>query len=155
MRDFNIEDRIEKAKSLFLDGFNCSQSVFLAYSDLFDLDTEIAKSMSVSFGGGVGRMREICGAVSAMAMLAGFKHPVSDPRDITRKTENYSVVQDLAEQFKQKHYTLVCRELLSVVEASSKTPVPSARTPQYYEKRPCLLYVEDAARMAGNMLKKS
>ena len=155
MKDFNIEDRVEKAKTLFLDGFNCSQSVFLAYSDLFDLDTEIAKSMSVSFGGGVGRMREICGTVSAMAMLAGFKHPVSDPRDITRRTENYSVVQELAEQFKQKHNSLVCRDLLPAAEASSKNPVPSARTPQYYEKRPCLLYVEDAARMAGDMLKNA
>jgi C_GCAxxG_C_C family probable redox protein len=154
MKEFNIEERVEKAKTLFLNGFNCSQAVFLAYSDLFDIDIEMAKSMTVSFGGGVGRMREICGTVSAIAMLAGFKHPVSDPRDITRRTENYSVVQELAEQFKQKHHSLVCRELLPAAEAASNNPVPSSRTPQYYEKRPCLLYVEDAARMAGDMLQK-
>ena len=89
MKDFDLEERVNRAVQNFEAGYNCAQSVFLAYSDIFELDMETAKKMSVSFGGGVGRMREICGTVSAMAMLAGFKYPVQDISDQearTRKT---------------------------------------------------------------------
>ena len=81
MKDFDLEERVSRAVQNFEAGYNCAQSVFLAYSDVFELDMETAKRMSVSFGGGVGRMREICGTVSAMAMLAGFKYPVQDISD--------------------------------------------------------------------------
>ena len=85
MKDFDLEERVNRAVQNFEAGYNCAQSVFLAYSDIFELDMETAKKMSVSFGGGVGRMREICGTVSAMAMLAGFKYPVQDISDQARK----------------------------------------------------------------------
>lgn len=81
MKSFDIEERVNQAVHNFESGYNCAQSVFLAYSDVFELDLELAKKMSVSFGGGVGRMREVCGTVNAMAMLAGFKYPVFDPLD--------------------------------------------------------------------------
>lgn len=81
MKDFDLEERVSRAVQNFEAGYNCAQSVFLAYSDVFELDMETAKRMSVSFGGGVGRMREICGTVSAMAMLAGFKYPVQELPD--------------------------------------------------------------------------
>lgn len=152
MKDFNIEERVIRAKELFLEGYNCAQSVFLAYSDLYDIDADVAKSMSVSFGGGIGRMREVCGVVSAMAMLAGFKYPVKDPRNITLRTENYAMVQKESDVFKEKYHSIVCRDLLPAAEAASKEAIPSVRTPQYYEKRPCLRYVADAARIAGNMI---
>ena len=93
MKDFDLEERVNRAVQNFEAGYNCAQSVFLAYSDIFELDMETAKRMSVSFGGGVGRMREICGTVSAMAMLAGFKYPVQDISDQEARTRNYAMVQ--------------------------------------------------------------
>ena len=93
MKSFDIEERVNQAVHNFESGYNCAQSVFLAYSDVFELDLELAKKMSVSFGGGVGRMREVCGTVNAMAMLAGFKYPVFDPLDQEARARNYGMVQ--------------------------------------------------------------
>lgn len=152
MKDFDIEERVQNAVRNFESGYNCAQSVFLAYSDVFELDLNMAKKMSVSFGGGVGRMREMCGTVSAMAMLAGFKYPVLDQTDMEARTKNYAVVQKMADLFKEKHGTIICRSLLPAAQAD-ENPTPSERTPEYYAKRPCSKYVEVAARIAGQMLK--
>jgi len=108
MKDFDLEERVNRAVQNFEAGYNCAQSVFLAYSDIFELDMETAKKMSVSFGGGVGRMREICGTVSAMAMLAGFKYPVQDISDQEARTRNYAMVQKMADMFKEKNGTIIC-----------------------------------------------
>ena len=153
MKEFDIEERVKIAVQNFESGYNCAQSVFLAYSDVFELNLEMAKKMSVSFGGGVGRMREVCGTVSAMAMLAGFKYPVLDLQDQEARTKNYAMVQKMSDLFKEKHGTIICRSLLPAAEASQTAPQPSARTAEYYAKRPCSKYVEDAARIAGRMLK--
>lgn len=153
MKDFDIEERVNRAVQNFKAGYNCAQSVFLAYSDVFELDMEMAKKMSVSFGGGVGRMREVCGTVSAMAMLAGFKYPVLDMNDQEARTKNYAIVQKMSDMFKEKHGTIICRQLLSPEEAVATTPAPAARTEEYYQKRPCGKFIEDAARIAGKMLK--
>ena len=152
MKEFDIEECVKIAVQNFESGYNCAQSVFLAYSDVFELNLEMAKKMSVSFGGGVGRMREVCGTVSAMAMLAGFKYPVLDQQDQEARTKNYAMVQKMSDLFKEKHGTIICRSLLPA-EASQTAPQPSARTAEYYAKRPCSKYVEDAARIAGRMLK--
>ena len=137
MKSFDIEECVNQAVHNFESGYNCAQSVFLAYSDVFELDLELAKKMSVSFGGGVGRMREVCGTVNAMAMLAGFKYPVFDPLDQegacpqlwhgTKKWRLYS---------RRNIGTIICRSLLPPEETSTN-PAPSARTQQYYAKRPC------------------
>lgn len=153
MKEFDIEQRVQAAVQNFESGYNCAQSVFLAYSDVFELDLNMAKKMSVSFGGGVGRMREVCGTVSAMAMLAGFKYPVLDQKDQEARTKNYAMVQKMSEMFKQKHGTIICRSLLPAAEASQTAPAPSERTSEYYAKRPCSKYVEEATRIAGRMLK--
>lgn len=153
MKSFNIEDRVYLATELFGEGYNCAQSVFLAYADVFDLEMDLAKSLSVSFGGGIGRMREVCGTVSAMAMLAGLKYPVSDQKDMEARKQNYGIVQLMAELFKNKHQSLICRNLLPAAAAAKKDPAPSERTAEYYQKRPCVRYVADAARIAGQMLK--
>lgn len=153
MKDFKIENRVSQAIQNFESGFNCAQSVFLAYSDVFELDLEMAKKVSVSFGGGVGRMREVCGTVSAMAMLAGFKYPVLDTANQEERTRNYTAVQKMADLFKEKHGNIICRNLISQGEAAT-TPIPSVRTPEYYSKRPCSKYVAEAARIAGKMLKE-
>lgn len=152
MKDFDIDDRVKQAVLNFESGFNCSQSVFLAYSDVFELELDMARKMSVSFGGGVGRMREICGTVSAMAMLAGFKYPVLDVNDQEARTKNYATVQKMAELFKEKHETIICKKLLGPV-AAEDTPAPTERTPEYYAKRPCSKFIADSARIAGRMLK--
>lgn len=153
MKEFDIEERVKIAVQNFESGYNCAQSVFLAYSDVFELNLDMAKKMSVSFGGGVGRMREICGTVSAMAMLAGFKYPVLDQQDQKARAKNYAMVQKMSDLFKEKHDTIICRSLLPAAEASQTAPEPSARTAEYYAKRPCSKYVDDAARIAGRMLK--
>ena len=153
MKDIDIEERANRATRNFEAGYNCAQSVFLAYSDVFDLDMETAKKISVSFGGAVGRMREICGTVSAMAMLAGFKYPVLDITDQEARTRNYAMVQKMADIFKEKHGTIICRQLLPPEDAAATTPAPAARTQEYYQKRPCRRFIEDSARIAGKMLK--
>mgnify|MGYP002522131574 FL=1 len=155
MKDFDKEERVEKAIKNFMSGYNCAQSVFLAYYDLFGLDFEVAKSVSVSFGGGMARMREVCGTVSAMAMLAGFKYPVADPSDQEARTRNYAAVQSLAGAFKDRFGTIICRELLPAAEAAKQNPSPSLRTAEYYAKRPCARYVEASARLIGEELKKN
>lgn len=153
MKAFDIEERTSRAVGNFLSGYNCAQSVFLAYADVFDIDWETAKKMSVSFGGGMARLREVCGTVSAMAMLAGFRYPVEDPSDQESRTRNYAMVQKMASLFREKYGTIICRELLSSDEAAKTSPAPSLRTAEYYAKRPCSKFIETSARIAGRMLK--
>ena len=152
IKSFEIEDRVVQAVRNFESGYNCAQSVFLAYSDVIGLDFELAKNMSVSFGAGVGRMREICGTVSAMAMLAGFIYPVSDPNDLDARTINYAMIQKMADIFKNENQTIICRELLPETETDTN-PTPSVRDEEYYKRRPCSKYIADSARIAGKMLK--
>lgn len=153
MKEFDVEERVNQAIQYFKSGYNCSQSVFLAYADLFNLDQDLAKKISVSFGGGMGRMREVCGTVSGMALLAGFKYPVPDTSDQDARKKNYTMVQKMAELFREKNGSIVCRELLAPADAASTNPSPEARTKEYYKKRPCVALVEDAARIAGSMIK--
>lgn len=153
MKDFDLEEKIQTAIQHFESGYNCAQSVFLTYADVIELDRETAQKMSVSFGGGMGRMREVCGTVSAMAMLVGFKYPVTDTTDQEARTRNYAMVQQVAGIFKQKYGTIICRDLLPPADAAATTPAPSPRTKAYYGKRPCGKYVAEAARIAGCMLK--
>lgn len=156
MKTFNIEERVEKAKRLFKEGgYNCCQAVVLAYNDLFGLDDETAAAVSSGFGGGMGRMREVCGAVSGMTMLAGLMKPASDPSVKDWRTANYALVQKMAGEFRDMNGSIVCKELLGLVPMGSGTPAPkespepSDRTPEYYKKRPCEELVGIAARIAG------
>lgn len=135
----------EKAKKLFKEGYNCAQSVFCAFADDLGIDFETALKLSSSFGGGMGRMREVCGAVSGMLMAAGLKFGYTSPVDKDVKAEHYARVQELAKEFIAKHDTMICRELLGV--DADDNPVPSARTKEYYESRPCEELVGDAAEI--------
>ena len=153
MKEFDLEERVRLAVDNFNSGYNCAQSVFLAYYDIFDLPFETAKSISVSFGGGMGRLREVCGTFSALCLLAGLKHPVKNPQDQQQRTENYAVVQRMAALFKEKYGTLHCSELLPAAAAARRNPSPDVRTPEYYASRPCGRYVEESARIAGRMLR--
>ncbi len=141
----------EKAKEYFLEGYNCAQSVVMAYHEDLGLDPEMAAKMASSFGGGMGRLREVCGAVSGSLLVAGLLKGYSDPRDQEGKTAQYELVQKLAAAFKEKNGTFICRELLGL-DHQSDVPVPEARTAAYYEKRPCADLVADAARILDEIL---
>ena len=139
----------EKARELFLSGCSCSQAVFGAFAEDFGLDMDTALKLASSFGGGMGGMRDTCGAVSGMLMAAGMKWGYSDIGNLDVKTAHYARVRTLIEQFRQEHTTIVCRELLSHLGELKKDP--SARTAEYYKVRPCVLFVETAARLLQEM----
>ena len=134
-----MSDRSERAVELFKSGLNCAQSVFTAFADEFGVDEELAKRISCGLGGGVGRMREVCGAVSAAAMVIGMRRG-SD------KAAVYPAVQDFCSKFKAETGSIVCRELLAAADAAPGG-APAARTPEYYDRRPCAGLVRLAASL--------
>lgn len=149
----DLENRSGKAAELFKSGFNCSQSVFGAFADLYGIDSETALRISSSFGGGIGRMRQTCGAACGMFLLAGLETGTSDPADRTAKAENYETVQELAAEFKKRNGSLICAELLGL-KKPEQTHVPEERTAEYYKKRPCVQMVEEAAKIYSEYLLK-
>ena len=149
----NAEERAARAKEYFNQGYNCAQSVALAYADITNLDEEMVAKITASFGGGLGRLREVCGAVSGMAFLASFISPCPSADDADAKKANYALVQEFAEQFRQQNGNIVCRSLLGL-DRPKDEPTPSPRTAEYYKKRPCAEYVYDAALIVGKYLEK-
>ena len=141
----------EKAEKLFYEGYNCAQSVLLAYEDITGLDTKTAAMLSSSFGGGLGRMREVCGAVSGAAMVLGIVRGCSDPNDREAKKAHYKLIQDFCARFKEKNGSIVCRELLSGVK-TTENGIPEKRTDEYYKKRPCPVLVKNAAEILQEMI---
>ena len=147
MTNEEIDVRVEKAKTLFKQGFNCSQSVFAACADLYGIeDKALALRLSASFGGGIGRMRQTCGAACGMFMLAGLENGSAVVGDAEGKMQNYALVQELAEKFKQENGSLICAELLGIAPKPQE-PTPEARTEEYYKKRPCAEMVASAVRI--------
>lgn len=142
-----MESKIEKAKALFKSGFNCSQSVFATYAPDYGIDEKTALRMSASFGGGIGRMRQTCGAACGLFMLAGLENGSTTEHDAEGKENNYKLVQQLAEKFKEINGSCICSELLGLEVNSPISPKPEARTEQYFQKRPCPLLVESAAQI--------
>ena len=151
----NNEERIEKAVALFKEGFNCSQSVVAAFADQYGFTHEQALRMSASFGGGIGRMRETCGAACGLFMLAGLETGAVEGADRDGKARNYAVVQELAEEFKRRNGALKCADLLGLSKKEPVVSTPEARTAQYYAKRPCVKMVEETARIWCEYLEKS
>ncbi len=142
-----IEARAQRAVELFKQGFNCSQAVFASCADLYGItDEQLALRLSASFGGGMGRMRLVCGAASGMFMLAGLHNGSAIPHDNTGKMANYAFVQQLAGEFKARYGSLICAELLGLAPRP-EDPKPAERTPQYYEKRPCPEMIAEAVRI--------
>ena len=143
----DIEVRVARAKELFHQGFNCSQSVFAACADLYGIEDEaLALRLSASFGGGIGRMRQTCGAACGMFILAGLENGSATPHDAEGKKQNYALVQELAADFKQENGSLICSELLGIAPKPQK-PTPAPRTEEYYQKRPCAEMVASAVRI--------
>lgn len=147
MTQQEIEQRVEKARALFKQGFNCSQSVFAACADIYGIDDEaLALKLAASFGGGIGRMRMTCGAACGMFLLAGLENGSATVGDAEGKKQNYTLVQDLAAKFEAENGSLICAELLGIAPKPQE-PTPEARTGAYYQKRPCVDMVANAVRI--------
>lgn len=146
MDNKDIEKRIERARELFHEGFNCSQSVVAACADLYGMDEQTALRVAASFGGGIGRMRQTCGAACGVFLLAGLENGSATPHDAEGKKQNYALVQDLAAKFKEENGSLICAELLGIAPQPQE-PTPEARTEAYYQKRPCAEMVASAVRI--------
>lgn len=154
MTEQEIEKRAERATELFKQGYNCAQAVFASCADLYGIEDEaLALRLSASFGGGMGRMRMVCGAASGMFMLAGLHNGSSTPHDNEGKMANYAFVQSLAGDFKARYGSLICAELLGLAPKGQcdikldLDPRPADRTPEYYAKRPCSEMVAESVRI--------
>ena len=137
-------DRCEKAAGLFLEGYNCAQAVAVAFSDVTGLSPDFSAKMASSFGGGLGRLREVCGAVSGMAMVAGLLYGYDGPETGAEKMAHYQRVQELAAKFREENGSIVCRDIL---KDPPTDPAPSPRTAEYYAQRPCARMVYTAAKI--------
>lgn len=144
-------DHVMKAGELFVSGCNCAQAVVCAFADEIGLPEETLMKLASSFGGGMGGMRETCGAVTGMFMVAGLLWGYEKPGDDEVKKAHYARIRSLAESFKEKNDTLVCRELLASLPGKLKSD-PSPRTAEYYKVRPCVRFVEHAAGLLEQLL---
>ena len=146
-----MTDHAEKARELFMQGYNCAQAVVCAFGDVTGLDIDEAARLASSFGGGLGRLREVCGTVSGAALVLGIAKGYSDPKDFEAKKAHYALVQEFARRFREKNGSIVCRELLRGVDATPGGE-PERRTPEYYKKRPCPDLAACAAGILAEML---
>ena len=155
MTDIELDERVQRAVDNFMAGYGCCQSVVAAFSDLYGLDETMAKKIAAGFGGGVGRLRMMCGAVSGIVMLVGLDCGQTEGSDRDGKSACYKVVQDFLEQSKQDNGSLICAEILGIKghEKAKSSYVASERTAEYYKTRPCAAKVESAARIFANYLK--
>ena len=135
----------EKAVALFKSGYNCAQAVFVAFSDVTGLDEKTALMLSSSFGGGMGRMREVCGAVSGMFMVAGQLYGYASPTDNVAKKEHYALIQRMAAKFREENGSIICRELLGI---DSDGATPTKRTDEFYKKR-CNIIIENTSDLSA------
>ena len=171
MQEITTEARGECAKANFLRGCNCAQAVLLAFSDVTGLDDALAMRLASSFGGGMGRMREVCGTVSASLMVLGLAHgyDANAPTEREDKAAHYARVQTFAQRFRTVHGSIICREILAnhvagmkstapaedaqITAMQSDAPTPTPRSAEYYRKRPCAEIAAEAARMLDRYLR--
>ena len=144
-------DHITRAGELFHRGYNCAQAVAAAFSDVTGLDEKPSARMAASFGGGMGRMREVCGAVSGMLLVAGLLYGYDDPADTAGKRELYAQVHAMASRFREEMGSIICRDLL---QGPPSDPNPTSRTEEFYKKRPCRDMVETAAAILEDFIRE-
>lgn len=152
----NLDERVSRAVDYFMAGYGCCQSVVAAFCDLYGLDETMAKRIAAGFGGGVGRMRMMCGAVSGLVMLVGLDCGQTEGSDREGKSACYKVVQELLAQSKAENGSVICAEILGL-KGYEKAPcsyVASPRTAEYYKTRPCAAKVESAARIFADYLRR-
>ena len=148
MYDIDKETRVAKARAFFREGWNCCQSVAMAYADVLGLPEKSVAKLASGFGGGFGRLREVCGCVSGMTLVAGTIVSADDPSDREARTANYALVQEFADAYRKENGSIICRELLGLNGGLREAPQPSERTAEYYRKRPC----EELVGMAAGIL---
>ena len=139
----------QKAVDFFLEGYNCAQAVAMAFSDLTGIDEKLSARLASSFGGGIGRMREVCGALSGMYMVLGVLYGYDAAEEKEGKKQLYADVQALAQAFKDKNGSIICREIL---KNPPSNPTPAERTEEYYASRPCVIMVETAAGLLDEFI---
>lgn len=143
----------EQAKQYFTSGYNCAQSVFVTFCKDLGIDFEIGLKLSSSFGGGMGGLRQVCGAITAMFMIAGLKKGYIDPQDIKLKSQHYKLIQNLSKQFSDKFGSIICKELLlSNANIKKDVSMPEQRNQDYYKVRPCERFVAYAIELIENNL---
>ena len=138
------EERVEKAAQLHKSGYNCAQAVTAAFADIYGMDEKTALLTAASFGGGIGKMRQTCGAACGMFILAGLETGTTDPKDNAQKNFNYNTVQELAAKFKEANGSMICGELLGLVPAPNGERLP--------KKKPCTEIVRTAATIFAEYL---
>ncbi len=151
IKNISIDSRVKLAVNFFEQGYNCAQAVFMAYSDLYGIEAETAAKLATSFGGGMGRLREVCGAVSGMFLVLGMEYPFTDISDKSAKNLNYKKVQEVANAFKAEMGSYICADLLKL-KHQPQNPVSSERNEVYYKSRPCIRCVRVAAKIIGNKI---
>jgi C_GCAxxG_C_C family probable redox protein len=151
-----MDRRVERAVENFMQGYGCCQSVVAAFADLYGMDDNIAKRVAAGFGGGVGRMRMMCGAVSGIVMLVGLDCGQTEGSDREGKSACYKVVQELLDKSKEQNGSLICAEILGIngYDRAVCSYVASPRTAEYYKQRPCAAKVESAARIFAEYLRR-
>ena len=156
MTERELDERVQRAVDNFMAGYGCCQSVVAAFSDLYGLDQTSAKRIAAGFGGGVGRLRMMCGAVSGIVMLVGLDCGQTEGDDREGKSACYKVVQDLLARSKEENGSLICAEILGLkgCKKAQSSYIASARTAEYYRQRPCAAKVESAARIFANYLRE-
>lgn len=147
-----MQNPVILSEQYFKEGYSCSQAVLLGFGEYTGLDKKTAVRLSSSFGAGMGRLREVCGAVSGMMMVLGLLYGYDSPDDREGKTAHYARVQQLAEQFRQQNGSYICRELLG---RTKESPQPEARTKEYYTKRPCVQMVRCAAQILCDYIEQN
>ena len=142
-----MNNKSQLARQYFLNGANCAQAVLCAFAGECGLSEEYAMRLASGFGGGMGRMREVCGAVSGMILAANILYGNADCKDKAAKDKHYALIQLLASRFREKNGSIICRELLGLAAAGPDKPVSEERTQSYYQKRPCAELVALAAEI--------
>ena len=156
MTDQELNERVALSVENFMAGYGCCQSVVAAFADLYGLDETMAKRIAAGFGGGVGRLRMMCGAVSGIVMLVGLDCGQTEGNDREGKSACYKVVQELLTESKAENGSVICAEILGIngYEKVHSNYMASARTAEYYKTRPCAAKVESAARIFANYLSR-
>ena len=144
-----------QARKKFVEGRNCCQAVFATFAPELGVDEATALRIASSFGGGIGRLREVCGAFSGLCMVTGLLKGYADGETPEEKAAHYALIQELAEKFKKEHGSLICREILQLSKDAPTPPTPEARTTKYYSNRPCERCVGTAARLCEELIKEN
>lgn len=141
------------AKNYFLAGYNCAQAVAMSFADEMNMDELLVARLVSGYGGGMGRMREVCGAVSGMVFVISALYGYDQGSQNEEKAQLYSYIQQIADEYRSKNGSIICRQLLGLDNGAAPSPTPDARTPEYYKKRPCSQLVEEAADILDHFLR--